>query len=421
MIDLKRLENDYDNLSAELKRKNVDLALLESIKEKVYEAKRLRRELEDRQAAQNRLSKDFGVRKANGEGTAELGAELIENKGAIAALSELLRVSESELEMDALNLPNPPDFDVPNGVDESENVEIKRVLEPRKFDFEPKAHYDLGVDLGWLDFERAAKISASRFTVMRSFAAKLERALIAYMIDFNESRGFKEHWLPVLVSRKSLTATAQLPKFVADLYLADTGELPENDLFLTPTAEVPLVNLYFDEILRGEELPLKLTAHTLCFRKEAGSAGRDTRGMMRQHQFDKVELVAIAKPEESDRLFDEMVACASDLLTSLELPHRHLALCAGDLGFSAAKTIDLEVWIPSENRYREISSISNTRDFQTRRAKIRYKDGKHNHLAHALNGSSLAVGRAMIAIIENFQQKDGAIALPKALAPYIKM
>jgi seryl-tRNA synthetase len=420
MIDLKRLDQDYESFAEAISRKNIDKTLLESLKIKAREAKRLRRDLEEKQALQNRLSKDFGQIKSKGGDTAELNANLAENKGAIAALTELLRAAENELETDALNLPNPPDADVPNGKDESDNVELKRVLAPRVFDFKPKAHFELGTEQGWLDFERAAKISGSRFTVMRSFAAKLERALIAYMIDFNESRGFKELWLPVLVNRKSLIGAGQLPKFEADLYLAETGELPENDLFLTPTAEVPLINLFYDEIIPEEELPIKLTAHTLCFRKEAGSAGRDTRGMMRQHQFDKVELVALAKPEESDALFEEMVSCASDLLTSLELPHRHLALCAGDTGFSAAKTIDLEAWIPSEGRYREISSISNTRDFQSRRAKIRYKSGKNNRLLHALNGSSLAVGRTLIALVENCQQKDGSVRVPEALAPYLK-
>ncbi|MDR2152570.1 MAG: serine--tRNA ligase [Helicobacteraceae bacterium] len=420
MIDLKRLEQDYEAFSAQIGRKRIDEALLESLKAKAREAKRLRRELEEKQALQNRLSKTFGELKKSGADASELSAQVAANKGEIAALTDLLRSAEGELEIYALNLPNPPDLDVPDGKDESDNVELKKVLTPRVFDFKPKAHYDLGVERGWLDFERAAKIAGGRFAVMRGFAAKLERALIAYMIDFNESRGFEEAWLPILVNRRSLIGTAQLPKFEADLYLAETSERTENDLFLAPTAEVPLVNLFYDEIIPEERLPIKLTAHTLCFRKEAGSAGRDTRGMMRQHQFDKVELVALVKPDESERTFEEMIACASDLLTSLELPHRLVALCAGDMGFSAAKTIDLEVWIPSEGRYREISSISNTRDFQSRRAKIRYKSAKTNRLVHALNGSSLAVGRTLIAILENHQTENGEISVPKALEPYLK-
>ncbi|MDR2033064.1 MAG: serine--tRNA ligase [Helicobacteraceae bacterium] len=420
MIDLKRLEQDFDAFRAQITRKKVDEALLESVKTKAIETKRLKRELEERQALQNRLSKDYGRLKASGESVAELEAKVVENKSEIIALTDMLRSAQSALENDALNLPNPPDSDVPNGEDENDNVELSRTLTPRVFDFAPKAHFELGIDEGWFDFERAAKISCSRFTVMRGLAAKLERALIAYMIDFNESRGFKEAWLPVLVSRKTLTGTAQLPKFEADLYLAETGELPENDLFLTPTAEAPLINLFYDEIIHEEELPIKMTAHTLCFRKEAGSAGRDTRGMMRQHQFDKVELAAITAPEDSNRVFDEILSCASDLLTSLELPHRRLLLCSGDMGFSAAKTIDIEAWIPSENRYREISSVSNTRDFQPRRAKIRYKSGKTNRLTHALNGSSLAVGRTLIALLENHQLKDGSVRVPPVLLPYLK-
>ena len=420
MIDLKLLVQDFGRVAAQLKRKKVDDTLLANLLDAASEVKRLRQELEEKQALQNRLSREFGDRKRTGGDISELSAQVTENKGAIIALQELVREAENTLENQALSVPNPPADEVPSGADENDNVEIKRVLTPRVFsDFTPKAHYELGVQNGWLDFEAAAKISGSRFTVMRGFAPKLERALISYMINFNESRGFHEVWLPVLISRKSLTATAQLPKFEADLYLAETGELSENDLFLTPTGEVPLVNLYYDEIIAEEQLPIKLTTHTLCFRKEAGSAGRDTRGMMRQHQFDKVELVALAKPEESEAVFEEMISCASDLLTSLELPHRYMSLCTGDTGFGAAKTVDLEVWIPSENRYREISSISNTRDFQPRRAKIRYKSAKGNQLVHALNGSSLAVGRTLIAIMENHQQKDGSIAIPKALEPYL--
>ncbi|MDR3347839.1 MAG: serine--tRNA ligase [Helicobacteraceae bacterium] len=419
MIDLKQLETNFEQYSAKLRRKKVDEHLLAAMRDGAAEVKRLKRELEEKQSLQNRFSKEFGISKQKGEDTTALQLELAENKGAIMAIGEMLKQAQNALEINALSVPNPPDDDVPNGDNETQNVEIKRILQPRSFDFEPKAHYELGVDNGWLDFEAAAKMSGSRFTVMRSFAPKLERALISYMIDFNESRGFKEVWLPVLLNRRSLLATAQLPKFEADLYLAETGEYADNDLFLTPTAEVPLINLFYDSIIPEDQLPIQLTAHTLCFRKEAGSAGRDTRGMMRQHQFDKVELVALTKPDESDRMFDEMLRCASDLLVSLELPHRYMALCAGDMGFSAAKTVDIEVWIPSENRYREISSISNTRDFQPRRAKIRYKSGGSNRFAHALNGSSLAVGRTLIAIMENYQNKDGSVSIPKALERYL--
>lgn len=268
---------------------------------------------------------------------------------------------------------------------------------------------------GWIDFERGVKLATSRFSVLHTEAAKIERALINFMLDFNAQRGFAEMSVPAIVNRAALEGTGQLPKFENDLY-----KLEGQELFLIPTAEVPLTNLYQDEILPPEALPILMTGYTSCFRKEAGAAGRDTRGMIRQHQFHKVELVAITKPEESEKVFEDMVACASDLLSALELPHRLVRLCAGDLGFGAAYTVDLEVWLPGQNTYREISSVSNTRDFQARRAKIRYKDGKNNTLVHTLNGSSLAVGRTLIAIMENFQNEDGSITIPEVLKPYIR-
>jgi seryl-tRNA synthetase len=325
-----------------------------------------------------------------------------------------VRDLEEELSIYALNIPNIPDDIVPVGKDEEDNVEIKKVLDIPTFEYKPKEHWELGVDLEWIDFERGVKLAKSRFSVLKNNAATISRALINYMIDFNKNRGFKEVALPYIVNRDTLIGTGQLPKFEDDLFKIE-GE----DLFLIPTAEVPLTNLFRDEILKADELPIKLTAFTPCFRKEAGSAGRDTRGIIRQHQFDKVELVAITKPEDSDKMFDEMVECASDLLASLKLPHRLVMLCGGDLGFSAAKTVDIEVWLPGQNRYREISSISNTRDFQARRAKIRYKEGKKNKLAHTLNGSSLAVGRTLIAIMENYQKKDGTIEIPEVLKKYM--
>ncbi|MBO7476148.1 MAG: serine--tRNA ligase, partial [Campylobacter sp.] len=314
-------------------------------------------------------------------------------------------------------VPNIIDDDVPFGADENENVCVKTVLEPRKFDFTPKEHFELGESLGWLDFERGVKLSGSRFTALRGLGAKLNMALINYMIDFNNSRGFELVNMPFLVRDEILYGTGQLPKFKDDLYKVDSDEL---NLYLIPTSEVTATNLFNDEIIESANLPIKLTSYSHCFRKEAGSAGRDTRGMIRQHQFEKVELVAIARPEDSAKMLDEMVSCASDLLSSLGLPHRHMVLCSGDLGFSAAKTIDLEVWLPGQNKYREISSISNCRDFQARRAKIRYKDeNKKNALVHTLNGSSLAVGRTLIAVMENYQRADGTIEIPKVLEKYM--
>jgi seryl-tRNA synthetase len=393
----------------------VDEKKLTELKALFEEKKRHRQQLETAQAEQNAKSRLFGQYKREGKDLSALQAEVAANKKQIALLNEALKELETRLFAEAATIPNLPDPDVPDGEDENDNVELKRVLKPAPFDFEPKEHWELAESNGWIDFERGVKVAKSRFSSLRGMGARLERALINYMLDFNRERGFEEVWVPAIVNDASLYGTGQLPKFADDLFKIE-GE----ELYLIPTAEVPLTNLYRDEILSQEQLPLKMTAHTPCFRKEAGSAGRDTRGIIRQHQFDKVELVCITPPEESDRIFEEMVACASDLLTSLGLPHRHMLLCAGDMGFSAAKTIDLEVWLPGQGCYREISSISNTRDFQARRAKIRFKDeNRKNRLVHTLNGSSLAVGRTLIAIMENYQQKDGAIAVPDALKPYL--
>ena len=416
MIDLRELENSFDEMKERLLLKKVDEKLLEEVKVLFEMKKPLKREIEEFQAKRNRISKEIGQYMRNGEiekGN-QLKKEVEEIKGKIAFLEEQLRELDEKLTQKALSIPNVPDRDVPVGDDENDNVEIKRVGEIPTFDFEVKSHDQLGVSLDWLDFERAVKLAKSRFVVMKNEGARLERALINYMLDFNRSRGFEEVYVPFMVNSTSMTATGQLPKFEDDLF-----KIEEEDLYLIPTAEVPLTNLYRDEIIKEFNSPIKMTAYTPCFRKEAGSYGKDTKGIIRQHQFDKVELVAITKPEESDKLFDEMVSCASDLLTSLGLPHRLVSLCSGDLGFSASKTIDLEVWIPSQNRYREISSVSNVRDFQARRAKIRYKDGKKNRLVHTLNGSSLAVGRTLVAIMENYQNEDGTISIPEVLERYM--
>ncbi len=416
MLDLKALEKDFDTIAEKLKRKKVDEKLLLELKELFIELKKHRREMEDLKALQNQKSKLFPIYKKEGKDINELKKELDENKEKILVKQEIVKELEAKLYDIALMIPNIPDSDVPVGEDEEENVEIKKVLEPKKFPFTPKEHWDMDPNGYYLDFKRGVKLAKSRFTVLKHKAAALERALINYMLDFNKSRGFEEVSVPYIANRDSLIGTGQLPKFENDLFKIE-GE----DLFLIPTAEVPLTNLFRDEILNRDELPIKLTSYTACFRKEAGSAGKDTRGMIRQHQFDKVELVAITKPEESDKVFEEMVSCASDLLTSLGLPHRLVMLCTGDLGFSAAKTIDLEVWFPGQNRYREISSVSNTRDFQARRAMIRYKDeNKKNRLVHTLNGSSLAVGRCLIAIMENYQNEDGSFDIPEVLKPYMK-
>ncbi|MEN4046823.1 serine--tRNA ligase [Sulfurimonas sp. NWX367] len=416
MIDLKLLQKDFDGISKKLMRKGVDAKLLEKVKIKFEELKEAKAHFETLQAAQNAMSKEFGVYKREGKDVSELKKKVDENKIRIADALEVQRLRQEELEALAMAIPNIPDDDVPDGEDEDDNVEIKKVLTPREFSFTPKEHWELAEQNGWIDFERGVKLATSRFSVSFGMGARLERALINFMLDFNRERGFEEVSVPALVNRKALEGTGQLPKFEDDLYKVEDPEL-----FLIPTAEVPLTNLYQDEILTTEELPKTMTAYTSCFRKEAGAAGRDTRGMIRQHQFHKVELVSISTPGESDIIFENMVTCASDLLTALELPHRLVTLCTGDLGFSAAKTIDLEVWLPGQNKYREISSVSNTRDFQARRAKIRFKNGKKNELVHTLNGSSLAVGRTLVAIMENFQNEDGSINIPEVLHPYLGM
>ncbi|MBF0901424.1 MAG: serine--tRNA ligase [Campylobacter concisus] len=414
MINLKLLETNYDEFVKKLEGKNVKASLLDELLHTFNELKQKRKALENFQAIQNAKSKELGVKARAGEDVSELKSELNLNKAALAEADEIVKQYEEKLEQISFNVPNITDDDVPFGKDEDDNVCIKTVLEPTKFDFTPKEHWELGESLGWLDFERGAKLSGSRFTVLRGMGARLSRALVNYMIDFNSARGFELVNVPYLVSSNTLFGTGQLPKFEEDLY-----KVRDEDLYLIPTSEVPVTNLYNDTIIEAEQLPIKMTCYSACFRQEAGSAGRDTRGMIRQHQFEKVELVSITKPDQSEGVLAEMISCASDLLTSLGLPHRHMLLCSGDLGFSAAKTVDLEVWLPGQGKYREISSISNTRDFQARRAKIRFKDGKKNMLVNTLNGSSLAVGRTLIAIMENYQKADGTIEIPEVLKRYM--
>ncbi|MEY4504935.1 MAG: seryl-tRNA synthetase [Pseudomonadota bacterium] len=417
MIDLKLLEKDFDFVSEKLLTRGVSRDILAIVLDASNEAKSSKRRVEDLTAIQNEKSKLFPIYKKEGKDTTSLKEELDKLKAEIAEYQILSDEKALELEILALSLPNLPADDTPIGKDEDENVVIKTVGMVPLFNFAVKDHVDLGEGLGWLDFERAAKLAKSRFVVVANYGAKIERALINYMLDFNSKRGFVEVSPPYIVNEDMLRGTGQLPKFAEDqfeVYGADSRRM-----YLIPTAEVPLTNLYNDEIIPIDNLPIRMTAHSPCFRKEAGSAGRDTRGMIRQHQFHKVELVSITSPEQSDAVFEEMISCASDLLASLGLAHRLVRLCTGDMGFSAAKTVDLEVWIPSQNKYREISSISNCFDFQARRAKIRYKDGKTNKIAHTLNGSSLAVGRTLVAIMENYQTSDGGVEIPAALKSYL--
>jgi len=414
MIDLKYLQNNFDKASAKLQKKGVDNVTLENLKTLFKTLKDANAKLESAKAEQNSMSKLFGQYMREGKDVTELKAKVDANKEAMVPLQEEAREAEEALYAVALAIPNFPDDSVPDGADEDDNVELKKVLEPKEFAFEPKEHWALAEKNGWIDFERGVKLAKSRFSVLRGEAARLERALINFFLDTNAQKGFEELCVPFLNNAQMLQGTGQLPKFGDDLF-----KIEDEDLYLIPTAEVPLTNMYNDEILSEQELPVLMTGYTPCFRKEAGSAGRDTRGMIRQHQFDKVEMVAIAHPDKSDEVFEMMVQNASDILTALGLPHRVVELCGGDLGFSAARTIDLEVWLPGQNKYREISSISNTRDFQARRAKIRFKDGKKNRLVHTLNGSALAVGRTLIAIMENYQNEDGSIDIPVVLKKYI--
>ncbi|HDZ5304324.1 TPA: serine--tRNA ligase [Campylobacter upsaliensis] len=410
MLDLKKLQNDFDSVATKLKNKKVDELLLKDLSEIFTLLKKEKMLLEELQAFQNKFSKEL----AKAENKEELKQQLSENKTKIATQNQKVKELEERLENLAFKIPNIPDDDVIVGDDEDGNLELKRVLTPPSFDFEPSEHFELGEGLEWLDFVRGVKIAQSRFCVLKEEGALLNRALINYMIDFNRSRGFKLVNVPFLVNQNAMFGTGQLPKFKDDMY-----KVEEEDLYLISTSEIALTNLFNDEILNAENLPLKMTAYSACFRKEAGSAGRDTRGIIRQHQFEKVELVSITSPKQSESVFNEMCECASDLLSSLGLAHRWVMLCTGDLGFSAAKTIDLEVWLPGQNQFREISSVSNCRDFQARRAKIRYKNeqGK-NELVHTLNGSSLAVGRTLVAIMENYQDKNGKIAIPDVLRKY---
>jgi len=414
MIDLKYIQKNFDEASAKLQKKGVDPETLTKLEKLFSELKEANATLEAMKAEQNSMSKLFGQYKREGKEISELKAKVDANKEAMVPVQEKAREAEEALYSVALAIPNFPDDSVPEGANEEANVELRKVLEPKSFDFTPKEHWELSEINGWIDFERGVKLAKSRFAILKGEASRLERALINFFLDTNREKGFVEYSVPFINNATMLQGTGQLPKFGDDLF-----KIEDEDLYLIPTAEVPLTNMYHDEILSEKELPLLMTGYTPCFRKEAGSAGRDTRGIIRQHQFNKVEMVAIAHPDKSEEVFELMVQNASDILTQLGLPHRVLELCGGDLGFSAATTIDLEVWLPGQNQYREISSISNTRDFQARRAKIRFKEGKKNRLVHTLNGSALAVGRTIVAIMENYQNEDGSIEIPEVLKKYM--
>ncbi|WQY78287.1 serine--tRNA ligase [Helicobacter pylori] len=415
MIDRKLLLQDFDKVALSLKKRNNAMDdELERLREVITHYKKQLIELEGLQAFQNKVSKEFGIKMAQKVDTSDLKKELENNKIKLNELSKSVSELEQQIDLKLSIIPNLVDEKTPLGANEEDNIEIKKILTPRVFTFKPKEHFELAQQNGWIDFESGVKLAKSRFSVIRGFGAKIYRALIYLMLDFNEKNGFEIIYTPALVNEKMLFGTGQLPKFKEDVF-----KIENENLYLIPTAEVTLTNLYNDTIISVENLPIKMTAHTPCFRSEAGSAGKDTRGMIRQHQFDKVELVAITHPKESDAMQECMLESASGILKALELPHRFVQLCSGDLGFSASNTIDIEVWLPGQNCYREISSVSNTRDFQARRAKIRFKENQKNQLAHTLNGSSLAVGRTMVALMENHQQADGSIHIPKALEKYL--
>ncbi|WP_297809702.1 serine--tRNA ligase [uncultured Methylophaga sp.] len=416
MLDPKLLRNDTEQVAQQLARRGFELDL-EQLAQLEQERKQAQQQAQELQTERNSRSKNIGKAKAAGEDITPLLKEIEDlgdrHKAAEARLAEVLE----KLNDIALGIPNLPQDDVPAGQDESENEEVSRWGEPRQFDFEPKDHVDLGAALNGMDFETAAKISAARFVTLSGPLARLQRALTQFMLDMHsEQHGYTETYVPFLVNADSLQGTGQLPKFEEDLFKVDDGQF-----YLIPTAEVPVTNIVRDHISEAAELPLKFVAHTPCFRSEAGSHGRDVRGLIRQHQFEKVELVQVVKPQDSNAAHEELTAHAEKILQLLELPYRKVNLCTGDLGFSSTKTYDLEVWLPSQQTYREISSCSNFGDFQARRLRARWRNPETGkpELVHTLNGSGLAVGRTLLALMENHQQADGTIAIPEALRPYL--
>ena len=418
MLDIQQLRSNLDAVAAGLAKrgKPIDFSEFSALE---AERKTLQTRTQELQAQRNSLSKQIGMLKGQGkdasEVMAQVGAAGDELKASEVRLGELLEKFNAILAA----LPNIPDESVPVGNDESGNVEVKRWGTPRTFEFEVKDHTDVGEALGQLDFATAAKISGSRFSLLKGGLARLHRALAQFMLDTHSAdHGYTELYAPYLVNAASLYGTGQLPKFEEDLFKVLRGD--QDPLYLIPTAEVPVTNIVRDEILPVESLPLKFVCHTPCFRSEAGSGGRDVRGMIRQHQFDKVELVQIVHPEQSAAAHEALTRHAEVILEKLELPYRRMALCSGDMGFSAAKTYDLEVWLPAQNTYREISSCSNFGAFQARRMQTRFRNDKNKmELVHTLNGSGLAVGRTLVAILENFQNADGSVTIPAELRPYM--
>ncbi|MER1955474.1 MAG: serine--tRNA ligase [Desemzia incerta] len=417
MLDNKELRTNFDVIAKKLAARGVKEEELNHYVDLDSKRRDLIVETEKAKSYRNEVSDAIASLKRNKENADEKILEMRELGGKIKTLDQELSSIEEEIENIATRLPNLPHDSVPVGADEEENVEVRKWGEPQAFDFEPKPHWEIGEDLGILDFERGAKVSGSRFLYYKGLGARLERAVYNFMLDMHiYDHGYTEMMTPYMVNSKAMFGTGQFPKFKEDVF-----QMEDSDLTLIPTAEVPLTNYYQDEIIDEKELPVYFTALSPSFRSEAGSAGRDTRGLIRLHQFNKVEMVKFSKPEESYGELEKMTANAEDVLKKLNLPYRVLALCTGDMGFSAAKTYDLEVWIPAQETYREISSCSNTEAFQARRAKIRYRNEETGKLeyVHTLNGSGLAVGRTVAAILENYQQTDGSVKVPEALVSYM--
>ena len=417
MLDIRRIREDYENVKAAVERRCKGVYGISQVLPLDARRRELLLQVEQMKNKQNTVSKEIPKLKKAGEDTTAIMAEMKELSANIKELDGQVSEVENELKDLLLSIPNTPYKDVQTGEDDSANVELRKVGQPRDFDFEPKAHWDIGTDLDILDFDRAAKISGARFTVYKGVGARLERAVINFMLDLHTvDQDYTEILPPFMVNRAAMTGTGQLPKFEEDMFY-----VPQKDFFLIPTAEVPVTNLRAQEIMAEAELPVYYTAYTPCFRAEAGSAGRDTRGLIRQHQFNKVELVKFVKPETSYDELEKLTADAEEVLKRLDIPYRVVRLSTGDLGFSSAMTYDIEVWMPSYGRYVEISSCSNFEDFQARRANIRYRNEETGkaEFVHTLNGSGLAVGRTVAAILENCQQADGSVVIPEALRKYM--
>jgi seryl-tRNA synthetase len=417
MLDLKFLRANFNEVKEKLKFRGEDLTDLGRFEELDARRRELIAQTEELKSKRNEVSQQIAQLKREKQDADHLIVEMREVGDRVKQLDEELRSVEEELELLLLSIPNVPHESTPVGETEDDNVEVRKWGEIKQFDFEPKPHWDLGTDLNILDFERASKVTGSRFVFYKGLGARLERALINFMMDLHmDEHGYEEILPPYMVNRTSMTGTGQLPKFEEDAF-----KIKEEDYFLIPTAEVPVTNLHRDEILSGDQLPIAYTAYSACFRSEAGSAGRDTRGLIRQHQFNKVELVRFVKPEDSYDELEKLTGHAEKVLQLLGLPYRVLSMCTADLGFTAAKKYDIEVWIPSYETYREISSCSNFESFQARRANIRFRrdtKAKPEHV-HTLNGSGLAIGRTVAAILENYQQEDGSIQIPEVLRPYM--